>query len=89
MLLSGAAGTWNREGVLFSLDAVKAPASSVYSQSGGPVTEATQLAPRQTSHRFPQFLSDGRRFLLARPGSWRRPGRLTHRIPRFARDKNA
>ena len=39
------------------------PLSSV-SADGGAVKEATSLLPGQTNHRWPQFLPDGRRFLL-------------------------
>jgi Tol biopolymer transport system component len=61
-------GSWNRDGViLFSPSATqglfRVPAS------GGDAVPVTQLAPRQTSHRFPQFLPDGRQFLYFGQGS--------------------
>jgi hypothetical protein len=57
-------GTWNRDGVI-----VFAP--STYSAllrvaaSGGAVAPVTRLASGQGSHRWPQFLPDGRRFLFS------------------------
>ena len=36
---------------------------------GGAVTQVTDLLPGQTSHRWPQFLPDGRRFLLMALGT--------------------
>jgi Tol biopolymer transport system component len=55
-------GAWNRaEVVLFGASA--GPLNMV-SADGGAVREATTLLRGQTSHRFPQFLPDGRHFLF-------------------------
>jgi Tol biopolymer transport system component len=60
----GRGGTWNRGG-----DILFAPTStgglSRISAAGGAVTPVTRLNPRagQHSHRWPQFLEDGRRFV--------------------------
>ena len=55
-------GTWNHDGVI-----VFAPTTSTLVQvaaAGGTATALTKLAGGQTSHRWPQFLPDGRRFLF-------------------------
>jgi Tol biopolymer transport system component len=55
-------GTWSRDGVI-----VFAPQQSVLMQvaaTGGTPTALTELAPGEGSHRWPQFLPDGRRFLF-------------------------
>jgi len=57
-------GTWNEAGtILFS----PAPSSVLYrvSASGGKASEATQFDSKrqENTHRFPQFLPDGRHFL--------------------------
>ena len=44
------------------------PLSSVPA-GGGAVTQVTDLLPGQTSHRWPQFLPDGRQFLLMALGT--------------------
>lgn len=58
----GRGGTWSADGIiLFSppLGAlVRVPAS------GGELAAVTRLAPGDVSHRFPQFLPDGRTFLF-------------------------
>jgi hypothetical protein len=60
-------GAWNRDGVILfgvsSAGLLRVPAS------GGEVTKVTQPGPRQTNHRFPQFLPDGRHFLFFSQGS--------------------
>jgi Tol biopolymer transport system component len=61
---NGRGGAWNRDGtILFAptnaSGLVRVPAS------GGEFQPVTKLAPpRQGSHRWPQFLPDGRRFLF-------------------------
>lgn len=61
---NGKGGTWNRDGTIlfapsYSSGICRVPAS------GGAATAVTELdtARGETSHRFPQFLPDGRRFL--------------------------
>jgi serine/threonine protein kinase len=60
---SGRGGTWNQEGViLFAPDAT----SGLYrvSYAGGETTPVTTLDPtKESSHRYPQFLPDGRHFM--------------------------
>jgi serine/threonine protein kinase/Tol biopolymer transport system component len=55
-------GTWNADGtILFGASA--GPLSRVSAQ-GSAVTRVTSLVAGQSSHRWPQFLPDGRRFLF-------------------------
>ena len=61
---SGFGGTWNPDGmILFAAGS----AGSLFSvrSSGGEAVAVTKLdPPRQVSHRFPQFLPDGQKFLF-------------------------
>ena len=59
---STAGGAWSVDGTIL-LGSVIGPLYSVEAD-GGTVKEATSLLQGQTSHRWPQFLPDGRRFLL-------------------------
>jgi serine/threonine protein kinase len=58
---AGRGGAWNREGTIifapFVGPLLKIPAT------GGERVAVTRLEPGQGSHRFPQFLPDGRRFI--------------------------
>jgi Tol biopolymer transport system component len=56
-------GTWNRDGTIVFGATAMGPLHSVPA-GGGSVTQVTDLLPGQTSHRWPHFLPDGRRFLL-------------------------
>jgi serine/threonine protein kinase len=60
----GRGGTWNREGVILFVPNLISPVMRVPA-SGGPVAAVTTLTTVQPSHRAPQFLPDGRRFLFA------------------------
>jgi Tol biopolymer transport system component len=64
-------GAWNQDGVI-----VFAPQTAGLmriAETGGTPVVLTRLAPGEGSHRWPQFLPDGRRFLflsaLAQPGT--------------------
>ena len=59
---SSAGGTWSADGTIL-IGSVIGPLYSVPAD-GGTVKEATKLLRGQNSHRWPQFLPDGRRFLL-------------------------
>jgi serine/threonine protein kinase/Tol biopolymer transport system component len=61
-------GTWNRNGIIVFGAVAMGPLYRV-SAEGGAVAQATDLLPGQTSHRWPQFLPDGRRFLLMALGT--------------------
>ena len=68
---SGEGGTWNRDGTIVFAPTTTGGLFRV-SAAGGQPTAVTSLDPaqKQTSHRWPQFLPDGRRFLfLAEPGA--------------------
>ena len=65
---SGRGGTWNRDDViLFTPDSqLGSPSSTIMrvAATGGAVTPVTHLSSGHTTHRWPQFLPDGRRFLF-------------------------
>ena len=55
-------GAWAPDGtILFTL--VSGPIFRLSAAGGAPPAPLTKLLPRQSSHRFPHFLSDGRHFL--------------------------
>ena len=67
---SGRGGTWNRDGVIVTALDANVPLVRV-SANGGTPQPVTELDTNQgqTSHRWPQFLPDGKRFLyLGRSG---------------------
>jgi serine/threonine protein kinase len=59
----GVGGTWGSDGVILFTITLTGPVYRVLA-SGGDVVPATRLLPRQSSHTFPRFLPDGRRFLF-------------------------
>jgi eukaryotic-like serine/threonine-protein kinase len=68
-------GTWNRDGVILFTPGARGPVHRV-SANGGKETEATVYGPTDSTHRYPQFLPDGRHFLyLVRHGSGAGRGR--------------
>jgi serine/threonine protein kinase/Tol biopolymer transport system component len=57
-------GSWSRDNVILYAPSFQGGLSRV-SALGGPVTEVTQLdAAKHTTHRWPFFLPDGKRFLF-------------------------
>lgn len=61
---NGRGGTWNADGVIVFASGITDPLQRV-SAAGGQVMPASVLdKPRENSHRFPQFLPDGRHFLF-------------------------
>jgi Tol biopolymer transport system component len=60
---SGLGGTWNRDGIIVFPAVFNAGLMRVEA-SGGQPRALTRLASGQSSHRFPQFLPDGRRVLF-------------------------
>jgi hypothetical protein len=60
---SSRGGAWNRDGVILF-----APSTGVglfrVSAARGALTPVTILGPKESSHRWPQFLADGRHFLF-------------------------
>jgi Tol biopolymer transport system component len=73
---SGRGGTWNRDGVIvfapIGVAGGVSPLMRVMATGGAPVA-VTRVAADQGSHRWPQFLPDGRHFLFlvafGRPGT--------------------
>ena len=65
---NGRGGTWNSEGViLFTPGNVAAARDSVITRvpaAGGTAMAVSHLAAGEGSHRWPQFLPDGRRFMF-------------------------
>jgi len=68
----GRGGTWSEEGVIVFSDTAASPLFRV-PDSGGEPAPATRLSPSrgETSHRYPSFLPDGRRFIFFARGSRR------------------
>ena len=59
-------GTWNREGVILYSPDARGPVYRIPAAGGKPVV-ATVFGPKDSTHRYPRFLPDGRHFLyLAR-----------------------
>jgi len=58
----GRGGTWNREGTILFSPIFNGPIYQVHAGGGTP-TQVTHLDEGENSHRYPQFLPDGRHFL--------------------------
>ncbi len=56
-------GSWNREGTILFSPAGNGPLFQIPAAGGKP-EQVTQQRPQDASHRFPQFLPDGRHFLF-------------------------
>jgi serine/threonine protein kinase len=57
-------GSWNQDGVIIFVKNAEGPIFRVASSGGEEAIPVTKLdPPRQSSHRYPQFLPDGRHFL--------------------------
>jgi Tol biopolymer transport system component len=69
---TGRGATWNAEGTLIVSQSTAEPLMKVSANGGTPVP-LTALRKGETSHRWPSFLPDGRRFLfvIAGPGGSR------------------
>jgi serine/threonine protein kinase len=70
---AGRGGTWNADGTIIFARGAGGPLFRV-AASGGEAVAVTTLTQGQSSHRFPQFLPDGRRFLYYSQGSLDRRG---------------
>jgi serine/threonine protein kinase/Tol biopolymer transport system component len=66
---SGRGGTWNRDGTIVFAPTAASPLWRVAATAGQPVQVTRFDLPRQGSHRFPQFLPDGKHFLFFSQGS--------------------
>ena len=67
---TGLGGSWSANGtILFAQQSTGSPLSRV-ATAGGDAVAVTRLdPPRQASHRYPQFLPDGRHFLFYAAGT--------------------
>lgn len=69
---NGRGGSWNRDGVILFAPTTASGLMQVKAAGGTP-RAATQFGAGDNSHRWPQFLSDGRRFIYlstqGRPGT--------------------
>ncbi len=72
----GRGGAWNRDGVILFAPGAYDPLFRV-SAAGGSVTQVTRIVEpkRDFSHRWPQFLPDGRHFVYLKWGTVPRPTR--------------
>jgi Tol biopolymer transport system component len=61
--ISGRGGTWSADGMILFTQTTGGSLMRV-GAAGGNAVAVTTLGPQQVSHRFPQFLPDGRRFLF-------------------------
>jgi Tol biopolymer transport system component len=66
---SGRGGTWNLDGTILFAPNNVGGLLTVSASGGEPRPVTTADPPRQGSHRFPQFLPDGRRFLFFAQGN--------------------
>ncbi|MBI4474963.1 MAG: PD40 domain-containing protein [Acidobacteria bacterium] len=66
---NGRGGAWNAEGVILFGGATPSPIWRVAASGGEPAALTRVDPPRQTNHRFPQFLPDGRHFLFHGQGT--------------------
>ena len=60
----GGGGTWSQEGVIVFAPTTTGPLFRIPAQGGKTVAITKDDPPRQTNHRFPQFLPGGRQFLF-------------------------
>jgi eukaryotic-like serine/threonine-protein kinase len=61
---SGRGGTWSADDVIVFAPTAQGGGLMRIAATGGTPTAATELGPGHGSHRWPQFLPDGRRFLF-------------------------
>jgi serine/threonine protein kinase len=62
---AGRGGSWNADDTILFSAATNGPIWTVPAVGGAPPVRATALdSPREASHRFPEFLPDGRHFLF-------------------------
>jgi hypothetical protein len=71
--LPGRGGTWGMDNTILFAPSVTGPLLRLNASAGEP-SAATKLTPEQTSHRWPQFLPDGKSFLYYVQGSARKQG---------------
>jgi serine/threonine protein kinase len=64
--ISGRGAAWNRDGIILFCPSATGPLFKVPA-TGGEAVPVTRLETGQQSHRFPQFLPDGRHFIYFSP----------------------
>jgi len=62
--VNGRGGTWNSDGTIVFTPSASSPLFMVPAAGGEPRAVTELKAPAQASHRFPQFLPDGRHFVF-------------------------
>jgi len=62
-------GAWNSDGVILFGQSGQDRGISRVKATGGDSAAVTHVRERQSNHRFPQFLPDGRHFLFYAPGA--------------------
>jgi serine/threonine protein kinase len=67
--VNGRGGTWNSDGTIVFTPSASSPLFMVSAAGGEPQAVTELKAPQQASHRFPQFLPDGRHFVFWVRGS--------------------
>jgi Tol biopolymer transport system component len=73
---NGEGGAWNADDSILFAPSATSPLSRVAASGGEPVP-VTKLGEKELSHKFPQFLRDGRRFIfLVQPANEVRLGSL-------------
>jgi len=65
---SGRGGSWSKDDVILFAPNLRAPIQSIPASGGAPVPVTRLDATKETSHRWPQFLPDGRHFLYLSRG---------------------
>jgi serine/threonine protein kinase len=70
----GRGGSWSRDGVIVFTPGFNTPLMRMAASGGDPVPLTKLDPPRQISHRFPNFLPDGRHFFFYAQGSAERAG---------------
>jgi eukaryotic-like serine/threonine-protein kinase len=56
-------GTWNREGIILYTPDARGPVYSIPAAGGKPAVATVYDEKKDTTHRYPRFLPDGRHFL--------------------------
>ncbi len=65
---TGRGGSWSRSDVILFAPNIRAPIQSIPASGGAPASVTRFDGAKETSHRWPQFLPDGRHFLYMSRG---------------------
>ena len=69
---AGIGGSWNADGTILFATSTGKPISRISEKGGDEPIDVTKVVAPQTTHRFPQFLPDGRHFIYYVTGYCRR-----------------